>query len=324
MRIAVVGAVCYDEIFPVEGPPRRGFGGILYNVAALSSVLNDDSAVVPCSKLGADRYDAAVAEFAKLPRVDMVGLTRVPDPFIHVTLEWRTQSWRDETVRNRMPPFNAAELEPALTCDALHINFIHGTEIDLPTLRAFRKRFKGLISLDVHNIISQWSDAGKRTIVGFRQWRDWAPFVDTVQCNEFEVDALFDHDVKTREDMAAAAAAICRAGPRAATVTLGPEGAVMVHRRGSEHFLVDIGVLPPVKAVDATGCGDSFSAGFVIGMLTHDDPATALACASVVAGVNARYTGLGMLAEAREYLERPRSHFAVFDGKPEDWPGEPV
>jgi hypothetical protein len=40
-----------------------------------------------------------------------------------------------------------------------------------------------------------------------------------------------------------------------------------------------------------------------------------------VAGVNARYTGIGRLAEAKGYLADPRRQFSVYEGKPSDWPG---
>ena len=324
MRIALLGAVCFDEIFPVEGGRREGFGGLLYNAAALSSVLEDGDWAVPISRLGQDRYEAALAEFARLPHVDTSGLTRCADPFTHVTLTWRTASWRDEIVRHRMLPYDVETLEKALDCDVAHINFINGTEIDIETLRAFRQRFRGLLSLDVHNIISRFDAEGKRTIVGFPQWREWAPHLDVVQCNEHEINTMFERNLETRADFAAGAKDVCAAGPRAVTVTLGPEGAITVHRRDDAYFAVDIDVLPPVKAVDATGCGDSFSAGFVLGMLRYDDPPTALACGTIVAGVNARHAGIGQLTEAMSYLKDPRAHFAVFNGKPADWPGQPV
>jgi sugar/nucleoside kinase (ribokinase family) len=322
MRIGVLGAVCYDEIFPVEGERRESFGGILYNTAALSSVLEEDERVVPVSNLGEDRYDAALAEFSKLARVDTSALAKTPGPLMHVTLDWKSPTWRDETVRHQMPPFDMPALEKALDCDAVHINFIHGTEISAETLDLFWNAFQGLLSLDIHNIISRFDDEGGREIVGFRQWRDWTPHLDVVQCNEFEIATMLDGPFDSRADYAAAAKEVCQTGPRAVSITLGPEGAVTVHRKDDAYYCVDIGVLPPVEAVDTTGCGDSYSAGFVLGMLRHGDPATAVACASVVAGVNARYTGIGNLPEARELLQDPRSHFAVYDGKPADWPGE--
>ncbi len=322
MKIAVLGAVCYDEIFTLEGERRESFGGILYNIAALTSVLNDGDSVAPLTKLGEDRYEAAVAEFAKFPRVDRAAMTACTGPLTHVTLTWKSVSWRDEIVRHRMPAYTMADLESALDCDAAHINFINGTEIDLDTLRAFRERFSGLISLDVHNIISRFDAEGKRDIVGFPQWRDWTPSIDVIQCNEYEINTMVERELTTRDDFIAAAKEICETGPRAVTVTLGPDGALTVHRKDGAYYLLNIDVLPPIKAVDTTGCGDSFSAGFLYGMLTHDDPATAIACASLVAGVNARHTGIGELTDAKDYLKAPRSHFEVYSNHAPDWPGE--
>jgi sugar/nucleoside kinase (ribokinase family) len=323
MKIAILGAVCFDEIFPLEGERRESFGGILYNAAALASILEDGDVAFPFTKIGEDRFEAALAEFEKLPNIDTSGILPCEGPATHVTLTWRTVSWRDEIIRHRMPPYTIDELQRVLPSDAVHINFINGTEIDLLTLKAFRDQYSGLISLDVHNIVSRFDAQGKRDIVGFPQWREWAPTIDVLQCNEFEINTMFDEEVKSRADFARAAKEVSQAGPRAVTITLGPEGAITVHRRDNTFYVVDIGVLPPVRAVDTTGCGDSFSAGFLVGMLRSGDPATALASGSVVAGVNTRYRGLGQLAEAKDYLRDPRSHFKVFEGKPTDWPGDP-
>lgn len=324
MKIAVLGAVCFDEIAPLEGPRRESFGGILYNTVAFSSVLEDGDWVRPVTNLGEDRYAAAMEHFSKLPHVDVSALARAPGRLTHVLLTWKTASWRDEVCRYMMKAFDASVAKKVSDCDAVHINFINGTELNLDVLRAIRQSFSGLISLDVHNLISVFSEEGKRTIVGFKQWREWVPHLDIVQCNEFEIAQMFDRKVESRAEMAIAAKEVAMAGPRVVSVTLGPEGAITVHRRNGDYYMLDIGVLPPVKAVDPTGCGDSFSAGFIVAMLRYDDPATAVACGTLVAGVNARYAGIGHLAEAKGYLEAPRSHFALYAGKPPDWPGEPI
>jgi adenosine kinase len=322
MKIAVLGGVCYDEIFALDGSRSESFGGILYNVSALSSVLNPDDRIVPLTNLGTDRYDEALAELTRYPQVDTRAIASCDAPLTHVTLTWKTVSWRDEIVRNRMDPVTPADVEKIAGTDVLHVNFINGTEIDLATMAAFRAAYAGLITFDVHSIISRFDAEGQRTIVGFPQWRDWVPHIDVLQCNEFEIDQMIPGDYATRDDYIAAAKTVCEAGPRAVSVTLGPEGAVMVHRVEGAYYVVDIGVLPPVEAVDTTGCGDSYGAGFLLGMLQHDDPATAVACASIVAGVNARHRGLSDLAEAKEYLKNPRAHFEVYAGKADDWPGE--
>ena len=324
MKIAILGTVCFDEIVSLNGERRESYGGILYNTAALSSVLEEGDFVAPVTRLGEDRGEGARAQFAKLPHVAMETLGRCPEPMMHVLLEWKSVSWRDESARHCMPPYTMADLEPVMGCDAAHLNFIHGDEVELDTLKAFRERYSGLLTLDVHNVISHFGKDGKRRIVGFPQWRSWVPYFDTVQCNEFEIATMIEGDYTDRPAYAAAAKQVCEAGPRAVSITLGPEGAIVVHRKGGEFYCIDIGVLPPVEAVDATGCGDSYSAGFAVGMLRHDDPATAAACASVVAGVNARHVGIGELPEAKGLLASPREHFEVFKGKPADWPGEPI
>lgn len=323
MKIAILGAVCFDEIFTLEGERRESFGGITYNAAAFASILEAGDVAFPFTKIGEDQFEAALAEFKKLPSIDTSGIVPCQGNVTHVTLTWRTVSWRDEAVRHRMPPYAADELDRVLDADAVHFNFINGSELDLDAFKAFRTKYAGLVSLDVHNLISRFDAEGKREIVGFPQWRDWAPYIDVLQCNEFEINTMFDRDLKTRREFAEAAREVCQAGPRVATVTLGPEGALTVHRKDGSFYLVDIDALPPIKAVDTTGCGDSFSAGFLVGMLSSDEPATALASGSVVAGLNARYRGIGQLAEAKDYLRHPRSHFKVFEGKPGDWPGEP-
>lgn len=324
MKIAILGAVCFDEIIVPDGQRREGFGGILYNTAALSSILDEGDSVVPLSNIGEDRYEAVVAEFSQLPHVDTSCLRKCAGRVTHVTLVWKTSTWRDETVRYPMPPYTMETLSRVMDCDAVHFNFVNGTEIDLATLKSFRETYRGLISIDVHQLISRFNGEGKRTIVGFPKWPEWAPHLDIVQCNTLELSNMFEKKPKTRTEIALAAKEVCRAGPRAVTVTLGPKGALTVHRGNGAFYKVDLDELPPGDTAETTGCGDSFSAGFLVGMLTHNDPATAIACGSLVAAVNARHAGVSHLAEAKAYLEDPRSHFRVFEGKAPSWPGEPI
>jgi sugar/nucleoside kinase (ribokinase family) len=321
MKIGLLGAVCFDEIIALDGSRSESFGGILYNAAAFSSILSDGDWLVPVSNLGADRYHAALEQFQRLPHVDTSGLVRCSDPLTHVQLTWKTESWRDERIWHKMPPFSLAALSKVLDCDAVHINFINGTELELETLKAFRKVFSGLISLDVHQIISRFDEDGKRDIVGFRNWADWAPHVDILQCNEFEIATMIEPKPTLAADFVRAARTICVEGPRAVVVTLGPDGALVAHSHDGAYHAAELEVLPQREISDTTGCGDSFSAGFLWGMLTYDDAVTALACGTAVAGVNARYSGIGHLAEAKDYLANPRSHFEALATREPNWPG---
>ena len=64
--------------------------------------------------------------------------------------------------------------------------------------------------------------------------------------------------------MEAAARALVAAGPRVVAVKCGPDGAIAVERDGTLTRLASL----TVDAVDTTGAGDSFDAGFVAGFLT--------------------------------------------------------
>ncbi|MEU0569845.1 carbohydrate kinase family protein [Nonomuraea sp. NPDC005983] len=95
--------------------------------------------------------------------------------------------------------------------------------------------------------------------------RAFLPHVDHVLPNEAQ--ALLMTGAETVED---AARALLAEGPRAVLVTLGAEGSLVVTADGAER-------VPAVKteAVDTTGCGDAYCAGFVTGLLHGQDVLTA-------------------------------------------------
>ncbi|MER6947289.1 carbohydrate kinase family protein [Nonomuraea sp. NPDC000554] len=95
--------------------------------------------------------------------------------------------------------------------------------------------------------------------------RAFLPHVDHVLPNEAQ--ALLMTGAETVED---AARALLAQGPRAVLVTLGAEGSLVVTADGAER-------VPALKteAVDTTGCGDAYCAGFVTGLLHGQDVLTA-------------------------------------------------
>jgi ribokinase len=87
------------------------------------------------------------------------------------------------------------------------------------------------------------------------------------------------------EDVEAAARALAARGPLV-VVKLGPEGALSVG--GGELTRV---VAPAVEAVDATGAGDSFDAGFLAARLAGEELADALALACACGALSTRAAG---------------------------------
>lgn len=322
MRIAVAGAICFDESIDPGGQRRTGYGGVLYNVAAFSGLLRPPESVLPVSNLGEDHCGEVLKLIESWRGVDPFGIAPIPFPTTHVTLRWRNQSDRDEVVRHLMPPIELDALRQVAGADALHINFTTGGDVALETLAEFRRTFNGLVSMDVHQRIAAFDRHGRRALTGFHDWPEWVRHVDVVQCNEQELAAMFRHPPGDDTGLARAAAAICDAGPKAVCVTLAHRGALMVHRHGMGRYVVRLEAPRVMPVVDTTGCGDSFSAGFLVGLLQHDDAVSAMALGLLTAAVNAGYKGLRPLTPAAAYRDTPRAHLPELASHPPHWQGD--
>ena len=313
MKIAVLGAICFDEIYDVDGNKTESFGGISYNIAALSSIAATGETIVPVTKIGRDRHAPVMEMLARFSHLDTRAISVCDSPLTHVTLRWTSRDARQETILHKMPPFDAHDLLAANDADVAHFNFINGTELSLERLKQFRADYKDLISVDVHQLISHFSEDGKRTLVGFSNWAEWMPHIDIVQCNELELQHTVGRTLTTRADFLAAAKSLCSAGARIVAVTLGGEGALMVYQDGETMRAVEAKPFQPENAIETTGCGDSFSAGFLMGLVRHGDPLVAFASAIVVAGANAQRLGIGNLTDVSAQLREPLRHVRVVD-----------
>lgn len=139
---------------------------------------------------------------------------------------------------------------------------------------------------------------GARTLLNpAPMWWDPAPLL--AQCrivvaNRGEAAAL-----SGEADPAAALAWLRRAGVALAIVTLGAEGCLVLDEAGPRHCQV-----PPVRAVDTTGCGDTFcgvlAAGLAAGHAVRDAVARAQRAAAITASRPGAYAALPTRAELAE------------------------
>lgn len=301
MKIAILGTVVYDEIVTHRGERKQSFGGITYNVAALESLVDDETQLVPVAQVGYDRYDDVLSLYGMYRGVVTDGLRRMPDrKNAHVQLVYTSVTARTEHMEHVPPPLAPEQLDLAAECDAILVNFITGRELNRAQFQGLGRRAKEHLHLDVHNKITEWTPEGNRRFVGLPEWREWLACVTTVQMNEFEVEQVLGREVAGAEGYLKAAAELVGAGPRAAMLTLGPQGSVMAYRaddgiRGAAWPAANLGTV-----IDTTGCGDSFSAGFLWSYLLRRDMMWANAAANVVGDVNCITPGIGNLGMARD------------------------
>jgi sugar/nucleoside kinase (ribokinase family) len=332
MKIAVIGAIVYDEIITADGNRRESFGGITYNMAALSSIATDDTLICPVTNVAEDRWDDVVELLARYPLVRTDSVARVPGKLTAAKLVYTSATWRDETVLNMMRPLTPDRLTGALDSDAILVNFINGSELDLDTFIGLRRRSQGYLHLDVHSKVTSWDDEGKKSMVPFQDWQKWLRRVDAAQMNEFECEMTVGRKLRDQQDFVQAGAEIIAAGVPIVLITLGPLGSVLVyerkcpaHARSEGVYWIANPALNVENVVDTTGCGDSFSAGFMWAYLQSRDPVRANAAANIVAGVNCTVSGIGHLEAARDALSQIPTAFPELGPRIADgWPGEPI
>ena len=327
MKISVIGTVCFDTITTHDGRQQQSFGGITYNMMALSGIGASETSIWPIAKVGANRFEEVEQMAASFPGVRTEGLVRMEQPLTEVELTYQSVSKREEHMRFVAPPLDLQDVTPALDSDAILVNFITGMEIDLEGLRALRSNTRAVLHLDVHSKVARWGPEGKggqKAWVPFSDWREWFPHFDLVQMNEFECEMVLGERLKALPDFLGAACKMLDAGPSAVIVTLGPLGSVIALRHDGRCYRFHCPALPVDPVVDTTGCGDCFSAGFCFNYLKSGNAAAANLAANIVAGTNCKTSGLANLAEARDALSRISEAFPDLGAKvASGWLGDP-
>ncbi len=247
--VCVLGHLTRDRIRIADRPRRSLPGGTVWYAGIAYARLGFDTAVV--TKLGA-------ADAAEL----LVGL-REAGVATHWTAVERTtvfdndyedasQQTRVQYVQSLAPPMAETDLGD-VAARFYHVGALTQGEVPLPLLATLVER-GGRIALDVQGMVRAPSDDSVRLV----PWRDRDAGLRLVEV--VKADAREARLLTGEGDPAAAAVALGRLGPSEAIVTLGGRGAV-VHHDGRIHRV------PPVPArvvADATGCGDTFLAAYVV------------------------------------------------------------
>ena len=118
------------------------------------------------------------------------------------------------------------------------------------------------------------------------------------------VDIVFVNRAEARNltgasDYREAARLIRRLGPKIVVVKLGGEGAYILHEEGEEF----IPAVKPEKVVDTTGAGDSYAAGFIVGLLRGYSVEKAGIYAALVASLKVSRLGSHEAPSHDEVLE---------------------
>jgi sugar/nucleoside kinase (ribokinase family) len=299
------------------GSPVEEWGGITYALAAADAINPFDFKVRPIIKLGRDLAARGVQFLAGLSVIETdAAVAIVDEPNPRVELSYRGEVRRCERLRGGVPPWTWVELEARIRgCDALYVNFITGSEFDLPSAQMLSRCFAGPIYADVHSLTLGTGPQGERYRRQLERWPEWLRCFDAVQINEDELRAL---STLWGDPWSFAAAVVGRETPLL-FVTLGASGAAYFaasdalplggarHRQWRGHGPVRTGKVPvaPMSGGDPTGCGDVWGVTACAALLGGADVEEAVRRANAAASRNVSHRGAsGLNRFLRGEIER--------------------
>lgn len=157
---------------------------------------------------------------------------------------------RTQRVTAKADPFTVEKLMPARG-RIFHLGTLLADDFPTEVLRELSRR--GIVSVDAQGYLREVVGEDVRAI-DWHEKEEAFKYIDILKVNEHEMEVLTGSC-----DPSVAARRLASMGIREVVITLGSEGS-MIFSDGVEHH---IPAFPPKEVVDATGCGDTYMAGYL-------------------------------------------------------------
>lgn len=157
---------------------------------------------------------------------------------------------RKQRVLAKADPFTVDNLKD-IKADYYHLGTLLADDFDLDVIKNLSGR--GILSVDVQGFLREVE--GERVMaVDYKEKLKALPYIDILKANEKEMLTVTGSD-----DPYEAAKILAGWGVKEVLLTLGDKGS-LIYSDGVFH---KIPAYPVKKAVDATGCGDTYMAGYL-------------------------------------------------------------
>jgi sugar/nucleoside kinase (ribokinase family) len=160
------------------------------------------------------------------------------------------QDHREQNVLHKAAPFTVKQM-PEIEARIFHLGPLLSDDIQLDLLKHLAS--KGEVSLDIQGYLRYVKDKK----VYYTDWADKKealPHVSILKANEFEMEVIAG-----TSDIREGAKILAGMGVKEVIITLGSKGSLVYK---DDHFY-QIPAYKPSNVVDATGCGDTYMAGYL-------------------------------------------------------------
>lgn len=302
-KIALLGTINRDTIRTSDGVETESYGGILYSLLPLSAIVRDTASIYPIVNVGEDMREIVMRYLEPCRNIHFDGVSFVPEKNTHCYIVYDEAGNKQETLLGGVPKLTFDQLAPFLSSDAIIVNFITGTELELETLQQVRRQADAIIFMDIHSLTLGMDDQNRRFWRIPPRWEEWIACADVIQMNEEEAALLAGEPLDSEVKTVAFGERLLSNGSRVVLITRNERGSDAIYQESGQTVLHHSPSQPAGEPHDETGCGDVFLMGFMDSYLDERDPVEASRCANLLAGINVTLRGIEGVRRFGEELD---------------------
>ncbi len=259
MKLLVIGHSVFDIIEDDSGI-KQSPGGIFYTISALNKIKNTNDEIFLCSAYDDLTFRYFKSEFDKVN----TSLLNKVEKISRVHLKHLPGRERIEKYENLNQHLDIA-FSDYNVFNGIMINMITGSDITIEQLKNIRKKYTGLLFMDVHTLSRGLDENQLRSFRVIPEFEKWAECLDVIQVNQNEIFTLLplNSELEIANNLLAL-------GVRVLCVTKGSYGAKVYYLNNKEvaSFFIAAKKLEQVLSV---GCGDVFGSAFFYNYIRNKD-----------------------------------------------------
>ncbi|MCX6825910.1 MAG: PfkB family carbohydrate kinase [candidate division Zixibacteria bacterium] len=233
---------------------------------------------MPACNIGVKHYKPVISILKNLRGVDITCVRKVKDKNNHCHLVYFPNGEKNEILKGGVQRLRYDNIKPLLGCDIILVNYISGRDIYLKSLQKLRHYFKGKIYIDIHSLTLGKRKDGSRYLRKPPGWEKVVEIADYLQMNRAELSILTEKRRKLKtpgDNISLNLKQLYRSltdysievSKKVFIITDGANGCHWCLGGQRKPELNRISSPSLIKRGDVTGCGDCFSAGFIIALI---------------------------------------------------------